>query len=94
MNTVISLILTFLPIYLICFFVYKKDNNKEPKKFLMKLFIFGILSCIPAAIIELVIEPLFGDINKLNLFSLFIYVTFGIALVEELCKWIVVYKNN
>lgn len=93
MNTIISLFLTFLPIYLICLFVYNKDNKKEPKKFLRKLFIFGILSCIPAAIIELIIEPLFGDINKLNLFYLFIYVALGIALVEELCKWIIVYKK-
>lgn len=94
MSIIISLVLIFLPIYLICLFVYKKDNKKEPKKFLRKLFFFGILSCIPAAIIELVIEPLFGDINKLNLFSLFIYVALGIALVEEFCKWVIVYKKT
>lgn len=92
MNILITLVIAILPVYLIGFYVYKMDNEKESSKLLTKLFLFGMLSCIPAAVIEFIVEPLFGTIDKSNLSFLFIYVSLGIALVEELCKWFLVYR--
>ena len=54
MNVIFLLIITFLPVYLVGLFVYKKDREKEPRKLLKKLFIFGMLSCIPTVIFELI----------------------------------------
>lgn len=91
MNIILSIFLTILPIYLICLFAYKKDNKKEPKKLLIKLFIFGMLSSIPAFIIELIIENIFGNINKLSSLNLLFYILIGIAFIEETCKWLFIY---
>ena len=92
MNILITLFIAILPVYLIGLYVYKKDREKESSKLLTKLFLFGMLSCIPAAIIEVLIEPMFGNVNESNLLYLFIYVSIGIALIEELCKWFFVYN--
>lgn len=92
MNILFTLFIAILPVYLIGLYVYKKDKEKESSKLLTKLFLFGMLSCIPAAIIEVLVEPMFGITDESNLFYLFIYVSIGVALVEELCKWFFVYK--
>ena len=92
MSILITLFIAILPVYLIGLYVYKKDNEKESKKILTKLFLFGMLSCIPAAIIEALIEPIFNITDNSNLIYLFLYVSIGIALVEELCKWFFVYN--
>ena len=88
----VLLIISILPVYLICLYVYQKDDQKEPSKLLRKLFIYGMLSCIPAAILELLLEPFFGSEENRNLIVWFIYAASSIALVEELFKWLVIYK--
>lgn len=51
----LAIILAALPAILLVIYVYKKDKNeKEPKGLLAKLIGFGMLSIIPAVIIELV----------------------------------------
>lgn len=93
-RTFILIIISILPVLLIGLFIYKKDKDKEPFKLLFKLFLLGALSCIPAAIIENIIAYFFGDINDMTLPLLFVYVSLGIAFVEELVKWIIVYKKG
>ena len=88
------IIISILPVYIVLLYVYNKDIHKEPSNLLKKLFFKGILICIPAAFIEFSLEPLFGDVENMNLIHLFIYVLIDIALVEELTKWFVVYKNT
>ena len=94
MDKLLILFISILPVYVIGLYVYRKDVEREPKPLLRKLFIYGMLSCIPAAIIELVVEPFFGYEEDMNLVFLFFYVSVGIALVEELCKWFIVYKGT
>ena len=88
------LIISVLPVYLIGLYVYKKDREKESSKLLTKLFILGMISCFPAAFIEVAIEPLFGMTDYMTYIELFIYVGIGIALVEEALKWLIVYRNS
>ena len=92
----ILLVVSILPVFLVGLFIYKKDKDKEPKKLLSKLFFSGIGSCFLVLIISLIFElffPILGSETKnLNLFELFINVFIGTALVEEFCKWIMVYK--
>lgn len=92
MKIFLLLIISILPIFVIGYFVYKHDNEKEPKKILLKLFIYGIISIIPASILELIIENFFKDEVLMNLPELFIYIFIDIALIEELCKWYITYK--
>lgn len=91
----ILFILAALPVVLLGMYIYKKDNDKESHKLLAGLFVGGILSCFLVVFISLIMEsifPLFGaDYTTLNLIELFIYVFIGVALVEEFCKFIVVY---
>lgn len=44
------LIVSTLPVFFIAWYIYKKDKHKEPLKFLMKLFGFGILIIFPVLI--------------------------------------------
>ena len=92
MKTIILLIIAILPVYLIGLYVYNKDREKEPKKLLTKLFIYGMLACFTAVILELVLGYFFNEEEYMNLFEMFIYAIINIALVEELCKWFIVYN--
>lgn len=88
-------IISALPVFLLGMYIYKKDRNKEPGKLLLKLFLAGMLSCILVLIISYIMELIFpilgSDTEDLNLFELIIYVFIGVALVEEGCKWLMVY---
>lgn len=90
------LILATLPIILICFYIYSKDKNKEPIKLLLKLFFFGILSCIlVVCITELIyifIPFMNKNINQMGFIEILFYSFIIVALVEEFCKWLMVYK--
>ena len=61
MKSIILLIIAILPVYLICLYVYKKDRDKESKRLLSKLFIFGIISCFPAVILEFIAGSFFEN---------------------------------
>ncbi len=94
MNRITSYLI-ILPVFLICYFLYKMDRNKEPKKLLIKLFFCGLLSCIITVVINIltmIFIPFFAkETTELNLISLIPYVFLGIALVEEFSKWIIIY---
>lgn len=91
------LIISVFPIYLLGNKIYKNDYEKEPKKLLFNLFLYGVLSVILTLLLTIILNiviPFFGlEVEKLNIFSLIIYVFIGIALIEEFSKWIFVYKN-
>lgn len=93
MKYIILLIIAILPIYLIGLYIYKKDKNKESKKILRKIFLFGVLSCFPACIMELGIDKIFGlDPSNMSITPLFLYYFLVIGLVEEFWKFFVTYK--
>ena len=94
--------MALLPAIVLCIYVFKKDKvEKEPIGLLLKLLLFGALSCFPAAIIEnILIEvinlafsqqaalspELYQATNYLyQFFTNFV----GIALVEEGIKFLI-----
>jgi len=84
--------LAVIPGMLIMWYVYKKDGiEKEPTKLLVKLFIMGALSIVPAIILEYLGEYiLYGTIDEevqATWVELFIDNFFVIALAEEYCKY-------
>jgi RsiW-degrading membrane proteinase PrsW (M82 family) len=76
-----ALLLAILPPLLIAYYIYQKDKyDREPKRLIIKSFIFGCIGIIPALFLELIFNQ--------NLFpNLFLYVFFGIALIEEGVKY-------
>lgn len=85
-------VISFLPVFLILYYIYKKDRDPEPIKTVGITFAFGAVSCIPAIILELAAEyalnasPLEVDTPIYNRARMFA----GVALIEEVCKWCVV----
>ena len=89
----ILLFISVLPSIVLGFYIYKKDKvEPEPKGLLAMLFFFGVLSIIPAIILELILAGVLswvGISEEGNLISIFLYCVIGIAAVEEGCKWVI-----
>ena len=81
-----------IPIILLLMYIYKKDKNKEPIGLLKKIFIWGLICFVPILIIEGIFTLFFDIEDNSNYFRLFLTTLFGIGLIEEFFKWIVVYK--
>lgn len=90
--SLISILVAILPVFLIGLFIYKNDILKEPSDLLIKLFLGGVSSCFPAVILEMVVLLVFPSEDNMNFIQMLLYVFIGIALIEELCKWVFVYK--
>ena len=86
----ILLMAAVLPIIGLCYYVYIKDVNKEPKNLLTKLFIYGVLTVIPILIFEMGLGKYFPTEKVGNFTQLFINIFIAVALVEEGFKWLVV----
>ena len=99
MNILISLSCAVAPAIFLIIYFYRQDKAKpEPKKVVRKVFIAGIISTIPAIILELLVDNLkflfSWSAVAFNFFEAFIVA----ALCEELIKFFVVkltvYKNT
>lgn len=96
MNTLVFV--AALPVVLICMYVYRKDLEKEPKKLLTKLMLWGVFSIIPVIIVELIADVFFSVNGYEGFLVIFLYCFVGIGLIEEMAKWFisykVIYRNN
>jgi protease PrsW len=87
--------LAITPGLLWLFYFLKKDKHPEPKKMILKVFLLGMLWAPVAVLTEWLFQKT-GWQNFLpenitnNPFFLFLQVLVGIALVEELVKYLVV----
>lgn len=101
-NTSLLLFFSLLPIVLILVTIYNIDRTKEPLVLLLIFFVLGILSCYGVLKISEFLGTFLPFMSKpseeLNLLENFLYVFVGVALIEEFCKWIIVflvgYKNK
>jgi RsiW-degrading membrane proteinase PrsW (M82 family) len=82
------LIAAVLPVAVLCYYIYKKDVNKEPTELLTKIFIFGFFSAIPVIIVELFLD-LFFSTTQGDFLITFINTFISVALVEEGFKWLI-----
>ena len=85
----ILLFLAVLPVVALCYFIYKKDQNKEPMGLLMKIFALGFFSAIPVLIVELVLGSFLPTDGEFSFLVLYFNVFVSVALVEEGFKWLV-----
>jgi len=80
------LALAIAPGLAICVYILYRDvYNREPALNMILSFAFGILSIVPALSIETVLSPYLDR----SIFSIVAGAFFGVALVEELCKFLV-----
>lgn len=89
------LLLAVAPGAYIVFHVYKQDKiEKEPVKLIRKLLIAGVISVIPAIILELVFSAIFGisEDGASSLFMIAIDAFIVTALVEEGLKYVTLKK--
>jgi len=74
----------------IVFYIYWKDKyDREPVKNLVFSFILGMLSIVPAILIQQGLQPMLKQYfphNDISYFSIFAFIV--VALSEELCKFV------
>lgn len=92
---ILLLMIAIIPVFLICIYIYKKDNSKEPIKLLVRLFTSGIFSCFLVLfitdILSLFLPFMNIDTSKSSFVDILLYSFIGIALVEEGCKLLMTY---
>ena len=71
-------------------FYLRKDSHPEPKRIIGKIFLWGMLITIPAIAIELSAKSLILNIPFQDGAKIILYFFFGVALVEEWLKYVVV----
>ena len=74
---------------LLLFFYLKDKYEKEPLKLLIKLFLLGSLVIFPTGFVETFLRNIGLDTDSPNLLSKFLAIFIGIALVEEMFKFII-----
>ena len=79
-----------VPVIVLCYYIYRKDVNKEPFRLLRKLFLLGFAGVLPVLIAELFLEYFFPTDGINNPIILFINIFIDVALMEEGYKWIMV----
>lgn len=91
-NNGILLALAILPVLLLGTYIYRKDKfEKEPLLMLLKAFLFGCLSVVPAIIMESLLSAQYYNMGFNFLPGVFkgLYTGFVVAgFSEELCKLI------
>lgn len=92
MEDILSQLLLIIPLAIapgiaIALFIYFRDKyEKEPFKILRACFLFGVLSIIPAFVIE-VTEGMLGFDDQHGILLTFLYALIGVGLVEEISKY-------
>jgi RsiW-degrading membrane proteinase PrsW (M82 family) len=83
----ILLTLALAPCFAIIIFIYRKDKfEKEPKLLLIKSFLLGALSTIPAAFCEAFLKESILPVPA-DVFTFVVYSWLGIGIVEEGFKY-------
>ena len=85
------LLIAILPVILLCYYIYKKDVDKEPKNLLRRVFIFGMISVIPIVLLELISKEFLNTEDTSDLIKLFAATFMGVAFIEETAKWAVIH---
>ena len=95
---ILILLAALLPAFLLFLYIWKKDPRKEPTSWLVKAFLWGVVICIPVALLELMVGAiLFGEEDPSSLIGITTQAFLGAALPEEAAKllvlWLLLRKN-
>lgn len=85
-----------LPALLLIIYIYRHDKvEKEPLGLLFKLFLCGVISAVPAIILELIADEVI--IVEMNIHTQFEYGVISalfVGLIEEGCKFFFLYRKT
>ena len=90
MNYPLFLFFGFVPSVIWLAFYLRKDAHPEPNSVIRKVFFWGMLATLPAIALELILRSLFSLLPFSEGVILILYIFLGVALVEELLKFLVV----
>jgi protease PrsW len=91
MTYFLLLLFALAPSFIWLAFYLRKDSHPEPNGMIIKIFLAGMLVTIPAIYAETFFEGFLSSLQLSETVFLFIYFFLGIAFVEELLKFLVVY---
>lgn len=95
MESIVLFILALLPVIVLGYYTYSKDNQKEPKKLLIELFLGGLLSAILTVLLSLLVRIIFPGFSEEVAYygpiKLLVYTFIVVAFIEEFCKFIMLY---
>lgn len=87
------------PAALLWWYIWKRDSKKEPTRLLVRAVTYGVLICLPAALVEMIASEIFldGADEAQTLFDAVIDAFFCAAIPEECFKllalWLVLRRN-
>ncbi|MCR5187107.1 MAG: PrsW family intramembrane metalloprotease [Clostridia bacterium] len=91
----IAVYVAVIPIALLAFYIYQKDNDKEPFSLLGRLILGGVLSCVAVLLVNYFFAsffPLFkGKASDMEVYDLIVYSFICVGIIEETCKWFFLY---
>jgi len=90
MSILTIIILGLAPSIIWLLFFLRKDTHPESNKMILKIFFYGMLITIPAALIEIGIAIFLDKLNISPILILFLYWFIGVALIEEFLKYLIV----
>lgn len=90
---ILTFILSVAPSILLIIYTKNKSNyNKQPTSILVKLFFYSMLTAIPTIVCEELFQSGYTNVIKSNNFlSTVVFYIFGVGLVEEFFKFVVLY---
>ena len=90
MNYPLFLLFGFIPSIIWLAYYLRKDVHPEPNSVIQKVFLLGMLATLPAIALELGLRSLFSFLPFSEGVILILYIFLGVALVEEVLKFLVV----
>jgi len=90
MQFIIYISFGVLPSIIWLLYYLRKDTHPEPKRMVLKIFLYGMLAAIVAALIEIEFYKGLGQFNLPYFLFPILDIFIGIALVEEGLKYLVV----
>ncbi|MBR6402179.1 MAG: PrsW family intramembrane metalloprotease [Eubacterium sp.] len=93
MNTGLMLLIAVVPAIALMIYIYFQDNHeKEPISLLIKIFLLGIFSALPAMLLELIAEKIINlTFGGTTLIYFAVQAFFGVAIIEEGVKFLAAY---
>ena len=93
MNYPIYIFFGLAPSIIWLLFFLRKDSHPESNPTILKVFLYGMIAAVPAALVELGIAEELKNIGLPTALMTPIYVFLGIGLIEEIFKYLVVRKK-
>ena len=89
-NYALFIILGLLPSLIWLVFYLIQDKNPEPRGMIIKIFIYGMAITIPAALAQWGFLEFLKNFNLSSLWLMIIYFLCGVAVTEEIFRYLVV----